>query len=195
MNQQTSQVLQERRHSATQRLFIALWPDPELRRHIASLVSQQDVPATGRWTPIDNVHITLVFLGEVDEQARKCINQAAGKIRGHSFRLLLDRIGYWSRPQILWLAPTHVPAELQSLYENIKAGIGACGVSMDERPYKPHLTLARKIKRPPPKFKFQPLPWHVTEYSLMESLPSPNGGINYQQLASWQLDRQGLGSS
>ena len=189
MNHKSISDSQQQGYSATQRLFMALWPDLGLRRHIASLVSQHDIPVSVRCTPIDNIHSTLVFLGDVDGQSRACIEQVAGAIHGHSFRLLLDRIGYWSRPQILWLAPTHVPEELLTLYEGIKGGIGACGgLKLDERTYKPHLTLARKVKRPPPKIKFQPLSWDVTEYCLMESKPSPNGGVYYQRLATWRLD-------
>jgi len=172
----------------TERLFIALCPDDNLRQGIVDLTGLQHITDFGRRIPIDNIHITVVFLGQLDKPARACIEQAAGDVRGKSFELILDRLGYWSRPQILWLAPSHIPPELNSLCEAMKARFIKCGVTLDKRPYKPHLTLARKVKKPPPGIKIEPLSWHVKQYSLMESLPSPGGGVNYQELACWQLD-------
>jgi len=172
----------------SQRLFIALWPDGDLRQKIVNLNGLENITDFGRRVSIDNIHITLFFLGQVDRALRACIEQAAGDTRGKSFTLLLNRLGYWSRPQILWLAPLHIPHELISLSEDMKARLIKCGVTLDKRPYKPHLTLARKVKSPPPKIKIEPLLWNVRQYSLMESLPSPGGGVNYQELAYWQLN-------
>ena len=170
------------------RLFFALCPDDVLRSEIAELEVSGDLAGTGRHVPVINVHITLVFLGQVDNQTIECIEQVAAETGGNSFRLILDRVGYWSKPQILWLAPSRVPRELSDLFENIQARLGKCNVPVDQRPYKPHITLARKVKKPPPKIKFDPLIWHVKQYSLMESLTTPGGGVKYQELACWQLD-------
>ena len=175
-------------HQGSQRLFIALCPDGDLRQRVVNLEGLKAVTDFGRRIPFDNIHITLFFLGQVDKPTRSCIEHGAGSIRGKSFELILDRFGYWTRPQILWLAPSHIPPELLSLFENMKARLVKCGVTPDKRPYKPHLTLARKVKKPPPGIKIEPLLWHVKQFSLMESLPSSNGGVNYQELACWELD-------
>ena len=174
-------------NQGSQRLFIALWPDSDLRQEIVNLKGLENITDLGRRIPIDNIHITLFFLGQVDRSLRACVEHAAGEVRGKSFMLQLDRLGYWSRPQILWLAPMQIPQELISLFADMKARLIKCGMTLDKRPYKPHLTLARKMKKPPPKIKIEPLLWHVRQYSLMESLPSPEGGVNYQELACWKL--------
>lgn len=171
-----------------QRLFFALCPDDVLRGKIAELGDSGNLAGAVRRVPVANIHITLVFIGQVDYQTRECIEQVASETGGNSFRLILDRVGYWSKPQILWLAPSRVPCELSVLFENMQVRLGKCSVPVDQRPYKPHITLARKVKTPPPKIKFDPLIWHVKQYSLMESLPAPDGGVEYQELACWQLD-------
>lgn len=170
-----------------QRLFFALCPDDDLLMQMAKLEDFGNMTEVGRCIPVDNLHITLVFLGQIDTLTRACIEQIAAEVGGDSFRLVLDRVGYWSRPQILWLAPSHVPSALTALFENMLAGLGKCRVTLDKRPYRPHITLARKVKNPPPRIKFEPLIWHVRQYSLMESLPSPDGRVNYQELACWKL--------
>jgi len=171
-----------------QRLFFALWPDNDLRLAVQNLKSLTDITDFGRCISIDNIHITLVFLGQIDMPAKSCAECAAEHIHGKSFKLVLDRLGYWSKPQILWLAPSQIPLELTALYDLMKSRLIKCGVTLDERPYKPHLTLARKVKKPPPRIKIEPLTWHVKQYSLMESRQSPGGGVNYQELACWKLE-------
>ena len=171
-----------------QRLFFALCPDDDLRRRIAIREDFGNISAAGRRVSVDNMHITLVYLGQVEARTRACVEQVATEIVGQSFRLVLDRIGYWSGPQILWLAPTRVPRALNNLFENMLAGLGKCSVTLDKRPYRPHITLARKVKKPPPGIRFEPLVWDVREYSLMKSSSSPDGGVNYQKLACWRLD-------
>lgn len=175
-------------HRTSRRLFIALYPDEDIRRAIINAKGLQTITDFGRRVTVDNIHITVFFLGQVDGPLRSCVEQAVEGIRGRSFNLILDRLGYWSRPQILWLAPSRIPEELTSLYENMKSRLAKCGVTPDKRAYKPHLTLARKVKRPPPRIKIEPLSWHVKQFSLMESLPSPGGGVIYQELACWELD-------
>jgi len=174
-------------NQGSQRLFIALYPDKALRQEIAGLQGLGGIMESGRRIPVDNIHTTLFFLGQIDQPSRACIEHAAGDVCGKSFKLVLDRLGYWSRPQILWLAPSQMPHELITLLENMKTRLVKCGVTPDKRPFKLHLTLARKVRKPPPRIKIEPLLWHVKHYSLMESLPSPNGGVNYQELACWEL--------
>ena len=169
------------------RLFFALCPGDDLRHQLAKLAEAGNLQAAGKRVPVDNMHITLVFLGQVKAQTQACIEQVAAEISGPSFRLILDRIGYWSRPQILWLAPSRVPGALSTLYEKMCTGLGSCSVTLDTRRYRPHMTLARKVKKPPPGIRFEPLVWDVRQYSLMKSSPSQDGGVNYQELACWQL--------
>lgn len=170
-----------------QRLFFALWPDNDLRQAIENLQGLRGVKDFGRRIPLDNIHITLAFLGNVDKTRKECMVHEAGSMHGRSFKLVLDRLGYWSRPQILWLGPSHLPHELGSLSEMMNMRLLKCGVTPDERPFKPHLTLARNVKKPPPRIKIEPVTWDVKRYSLMKSLPAPTGGVNYQELASWEL--------
>lgn len=188
MSSPAARLVQTENNQESQRLFIALWPEEELRKQIVNPEGLEKITDLCQRTAIDNIHMTLFFLGPVVRPSRACIERAMGDMRSKSFTLILDRLGYWSGPQILWLAPSHTPHQLISLREGIKPHLVRCDVMIDKRPYRPHITLARKVKKPPPKIKIDPLSWHVNQYSLMESLPRPSGGVNYQELAHWKLD-------
>ncbi len=127
----------------TQRLFFALWPSEEVRSGLvevmASLHARRAKPVAA-----ENLHITLLFLGSVTAQTRICAEKIAEEIAGHSFELRLDQIGFWPKSGILWLGAREVPESLAALVRDLHLGIAGCGIDLDARPFKPHVTLMRK---------------------------------------------------
>jgi 2'-5' RNA ligase len=168
------------------RLFLALWPDDELRRRLRHLLDRTVQIRSGRPEPIANLHVTLVFIGNVAGGRVAPIERAAAGLSGTAFELALDRIGYWGRSRILWLGPREVPAALFSLVKDLRAALEPCGVTAETRPYLPHMTLARKVRHPPPAGVIDAVNWRVNTYSLMESVPLERGSA-YRELAAWRL--------
>lgn len=170
----------------TQRLFFALWPEEDLRRqlhrHCKSLLRN----AGGRPVPVENLHITLAFLGNVDAQQQRCIEAMADKIICPTFDLQLDRVGHWSRSRVLWLGSTHTPEALATLVAELHAGATACGLKMEARPYHAHLTLKRKLARAPQVLDFQPLHWSVRHFVLVRSVTYAQG-VQYEVIREWPL--------
>ncbi len=80
------------------------------------------------------LHLTLVFLGQVDANRRRCLEDAAGGVRIGRFSLELDVAGYWRGPRALWLGCSRSPP-LLDLVAVLQRTAKACGIAPDERPY------------------------------------------------------------
>jgi 2'-5' RNA ligase len=168
-----------------ERLFFALWPDARVRRGLLGI--RDGLPGfRGRPTHPEDMHITLVFLGQVEPERRACVERAVAAVRGRPFELQIDQVGFWGRPRILWCGPGSVPDELQRLVGELKAVLADCGFEPERRPYAAHVTLARKAR--PVRFQEleRPLSWPVGEFVLVAS---GRGGEppRYRVLKRWRL--------
>jgi len=167
------------------RLFFALCPDVRVRAEIQAKV--RAIPLVGgRQVAEKNTHITLAFLGSVDEQTSAALIMAAADLRIAPFSLRLDQIGWWSKPKIAWLAPSRYPAALPRLAAALGMIAQDCGLTPDERPFRPHLTLARKGRRPDANILLTPISWNINEFCLLESIPAEKG-VEYKVKRSWPL--------
>ncbi|MDX1489425.1 MAG: 2'-5' RNA ligase family protein, partial [Acidiferrobacterales bacterium] len=75
-----------------QRLFLALWPDDDVRNRVVALISKLLRAGDGRAVGRENLHATLFFLGPTDSRARDCIERMASALEGRTFSLMLDRV-------------------------------------------------------------------------------------------------------
>ena len=167
------------------RLFFALWPDAGVRSQIAEVVELLP-DNSGRRVRPENLHITLVFLGNVQEQFIPELTAGAQRLKIPGFSLQIDQGGWWKRPKIAWLAPEHTPAPLLELAEQINQLIKRAGLSVEKRSYRPHLTIARKVNRPVNSLRFEPIYWNVKDFCLVESVTHEHG-VRYQVRQSWSL--------
>jgi 2'-5' RNA ligase len=166
----------------TRRLFFALWPGDDVR-HALFHWQTQNLPADVRWQHRADLHLTLHFLGDVDAALVDDLRHLGDDVGLSRFTIMLDEIGYWPRPQVLWAGPTLAPGELVALYRRLEPGLQALGLETERRTYRPHLTLARKLGR---RFDWQPLPplaWQVNEMALVESCPGD--APRYHPIARW----------
>ena len=169
------------------RLFFALWPDNGVRARLAEVTGSLPVNA-GRHVPPQNLHITLVFLGNVEEQDIPGLAAAAARLEIPRFSLQIDRCGWWKQAKVAWLAPAYTPAPLLELVGQVNRLSTKAGLPVDKRDYHPHLTIARKVTRPLTTLSFEPVRWDVREFCLVES-------VTHQQGAKYQvMQRWGLGS-
>lgn len=170
----------------TQRLFFALWPDDRVRRALGELAERGGL-RHGRRVPLENLHITLVFLGAVTPEQRACVESVAGTLRVPAFLLTLDRTGWWRRPQVFWAGASEVPPPLLTLVDGLRSGCQGCGFPPEERPFAAHATLARKVAGPPRGDAPGALAWPVEAFSLVESHLAPEGSV-YRVLRTWPLE-------
>ena len=99
----------------------------------------------------------------------------------------IDRIGSWRKPNILWAAPASPPAPLIELVAALSGNLAQLGFTPERRPYRPHVTLARKGT----PVDYQPLEqgphWKVSGFVLATSGGRPPGA-RYRVLKKWSLD-------
>ena len=172
---------------STERLFFALWPDDDVRQAI----NQQSQPiiqnVNGKTTPLENWHITLAFLGDVDMPTKQCMQQVAGTVQGGHFSLSLDKLGYWPKPRILWLGASQTPDNLRDLVTNLNTNLSGCGYRPDTRPFQINLTLMRKANRIETLPSITPICWSVNDFCLVHSI-FDSSGSRYEVVARWALN-------
>lgn len=172
----------------TLRLFFALWPDEAVRASLAQYIETLKQTATARWVEPENLHITLAFLGGVNEDQLPLVDRIGDGIDGQSFELTLDRIDFWPKRGIVWLSPSSTPAVLENLANGLTAELKRAGFVMENRPYRAHLTLARKAhpRSISSRVLDNPIRWNVGSFCLIESHLSRMGS-RYRVRKSWNL--------
>lgn len=167
----------------SQRLFFGLKP-PVGQAEAMHLALQAQRDVRGAPHPPQDLHLTLVFLGLVDD-AERVIACVAG-IEAPAFELCLDRFAYWPGPRVLLLEPSRVAPELTALVRVLQERLAGCGFSPDHRSYRPHLTLARQARPIDACAPEGPFRWPVEEFALFAS-GGGGAGPRYRVLRSWPL--------
>lgn len=167
-----------------QRLFFALWPDDAVRNACANIIKQAKNNHNGKAVQLDNLHITLAFLGNVSTAQRECVEAVADSISMTPFKLEFDHVGWFKRPKVLWLGTQETPDALVQLVTGLGHGVRGCNIELDKRPFAAHLTLMRKV-REFSELEIEPVEWCVDRFCLVQSFTYPEG-VEYRVVRSWQ---------
>ena len=166
------------------RLFFALWPSEQTRKQIDS-VNQSIHQRGSRKLAAGNLHVTLVFLGNTSATNELVLRKSAGNISVQPFELHFNQLVFWQKPKILCLTTQRYDAQLTALVKALNHIVEQCGMHTEVRPYKPHITLARKAQKLI-DCEVQPIAWQVDSFCLIESCSTPNGVV-YQVLKRWHF--------
>lgn len=168
------------------RLFFAIWPPAHQRDELARLARRLAHISRGRATEAANLHLTLAFLGEVDEALLPQLSALGVQLAAlPAAPMALTRTGSWSNG-IVWAAPEQTPAELLELVGQLNIGLAALGLPVEKRRYTPHLTLARRAHRLLAGHSIEPVPWPLDHLSLVAS-QLDGAGSRYTILGRWPL--------
>jgi 2'-5' RNA ligase len=150
-----------------------------------------------KWIGRDQMHLTLRFIGEVDESRFHAIQTALGEIQAAPFEFRLKGVGQFpprGTPRVLWVGLS-APEALTDLQRRVELVLTGLGLEGEDRPFSPHITLGR-VKTPPPAllvntflnknrpFETPPIP--VSEFILYSSQLRPQGAL-YQREAVYPL--------
>lgn len=161
------------------RLFLALWPDEAVRRQLVSAQRAWLWPARAARVPADRLHLTLHFLGEIQEREAHALAAALPPCK-LTFTLRLDRAALW--PQgIAVLEPSDAPAGLAALNADLASLLRAQGLRVEARAFRPHVTLARHAQGSMPPAELPTIEWAVRGYALVRSRPGASAG--YEPIA------------
>jgi len=164
---------------ATRRLFFALWPDMRQRDRMRNFISPVARLVEGRAVERHNWHITLAYIGEFPEARIDELHEARMAVNVEPFRLRFDRLEFWPRPKIAALVAATVPAELERLMEDLKGRIFAAGVELEQRTYRPHVTVVRTARQFETQRLAQSAAIEWDSFKLIESISEP-GGVIYR---------------
>jgi len=99
-----------------------------------------------RFVRSEHLHLTLVFIGEVPDDATKLVEAMSADIGQRPFRLVFGGLGVFpanGAPRVLWLGVVDGLRQAIDLHAHVAAKLTGAGVAVDKRPFHPHLTLAR----------------------------------------------------
>jgi len=174
------------------RLFVGIEFPPELKLHLSLL---QSGIAAARWIDPGNFHLTLRFIGEVDEGTAADVDEALLRLKARPFSLQLSGVGVFGGDKLrtLWVGVER-KAALSTLQGKIEQALIRAGLPPEPRKFSPHVTLARL--RDPRRHElqeylaahaqFRAAPLRVERFSLIASYPTKAGSV-YEDQADYEL--------
>lgn len=135
------------------RTFIALELNEAVQRHLSEVIREMASALPDlRWVNPAGIHLTLAFLGELDDkqlaQAVAAAEAAASSAQPFSYRLTQPGIfGSPRSPRVLWMGIEEPSGKLNQLHQSLNRQLEQRGFEVEKRPFSPHLTLAR-VKAP-----------------------------------------------
>ncbi|HEV2228456.1 MAG TPA: RNA 2',3'-cyclic phosphodiesterase [Steroidobacteraceae bacterium] len=182
----------------TRRLFFALWPEEAQRAALEHAAAKTVRHCGGRPVPESKLHVTLAFLGSVPQSRIGELSAIAGRVAAgfprDALPLVIDLEGFehWGKPQLLTVlerkeeapgAPASGVAELARILGRETA---AAGFSPDLKPFRVHVTVARKVARAPRSSEMRKVQWSFDAFALIESRTLAEGPV-YSVVESYVL--------
>jgi 2'-5' RNA ligase len=155
---------------ASFRLFIALWPDDAVRASLAEYQARWEWPRGAARVPADRLHVTLHFLGQVEAAGVVALADGLDHADpGPSFSLRFTAPAVWQGG--IAVLGTSQPPALVALHARVAALLGLLSLRTERRPYRPHVTLARKAAGATPAGDVPSIDWRVRDLALVASQP------------------------
>jgi RNA 2',3'-cyclic 3'-phosphodiesterase len=179
------------------RLFIALDIPTEIGERLAGYMERARALAPeARWARVEGLHVTLKFVGHVDDAIVEQIKAALKSIKAAPFVVKFAGVGFFPNPnaaRVFW-AGVDGGESLPHVASSIDSALEKLGFPRETKPYHPHLTLARTSSRPlrelrqllddpPPQFGTMT----AREFFLYQSQPQ-KGGSKYTKLERFALE-------
>jgi RNA 2',3'-cyclic 3'-phosphodiesterase len=183
------------------RIFIAVKVNPEetflkMISYFKSVLNSENI----KWINPENIHITLAFLGDTEDELIKDISSMLNKVCGNSgyFDLTIRGTGVFRNindPRIIWTNIDH-SEKINALTDKILTGLANLNIKLEDKPFKPHITIGRmkhlnnkgtfkKLTEQYQNTELQKL--QVTEVVLYESILLPQGP-KYIPIGRYKLD-------
>jgi len=181
------------------RLFVALDVPEETRRSLGETIQKfENICRGARWMRPASIHITLKFIGHVDEIKLPAIKDSLGQVKFKAaVEIAFRHFGFFPNerhPHVFWLGIEAGP-DLAALAWDVASSLKSAGIPAESREFKPHLTLARfKTAEGLPRLRelVAPLAYQTfgttaaTEFHLYESMLNSSGAV-HTRLATYRF--------
>lgn len=165
------------------RLFLAIRLSPPMK---AALVRAREelyrAEVRGNFTPEENLHLTLAFIGELPEP--EPVLEALAPVRFAPFPLRLEGLGCFG--DLWWAGMTSSPP-LDALARRVRRALAEGGIPFDRKRFSPHVTLLRRARGTVPPIRVPEASMTVEAFSLMRSDRGKNGML-YRELARFPAE-------
>ena len=169
------------------RLFIAINFPADIKAEIAKIRDNvKEAAFRGNFSFDENLHLTLVFLGECDAQQTETVKSVFDEIVFSEFPLSLEKVGYFKRDSgATWWVGLKENKPLSDLQANLTGRLQQKGFILESRKYFPHVTFGREVKLRPGfvQPKVMQVGFKVTSIELMKS-ERINGKLTYTPIYS-----------
>jgi 2'-5' RNA ligase len=165
------------------RVFFALWPDDCTRARIAAAAAALPASAGVSFVPPENYHVTLAFVGEIAMSGLAVLQQIGGTQRAAACTIEIDAYDYWREAKVLVAVARQTPGALMELSAQLH---GALAAHHAAPPFRPHVTLARKVAQAPVLQAMSPFSWRTRSFGLVSSDTSGAHSV-YTVVDSWPL--------
>lgn len=175
------------------RTFIAIELPQEIKDTLGRLQAKLKVAgADVKWVEPKNIHLTLKFLGEIDEQAVSRISSSLEEVcrAGKPFTIELSSLGAFpdaASPRIIWIGLKRGNKEVKEIFQNIEKHLAILGIPREEREFSAHITIGRtrsgKNRQELTKLLLAPAQnlsewqFQVSKITLFKSTLTPRGPI------------------
>lgn len=172
---------------SARRLFVALALPGPVRDELTKLAT----PLAGvTWTRLEQLHLTLRFLGDVPEEKIESVTTHLATVRVEPFVLPVEGVGAFppkAPPRVLWIGVGRGHPRLHQLRQRVDDALLAAGLlDLDMRTFQPHVTLARcgaEAAKPVAKWlqshaEFAAPPFRVAAFDLCASGLRPEGAVH-----------------
>lgn len=185
------------------RIFFALDIPAEIRAKMTEFMERARLYAPGaRWARVEGLHVTLKFVGHVSEAKVEEMKTALTSLEAAPFEVGFEDAGFFPNersPRVFWIG-VHAGEALAQLAANIDQALAGVGIAREEKPYRPHLTLARASSAPhgnqelkqlslllekEPAARFGTMT--AREFWMYQSQPQ-KGGSKYTKLERFRLE-------
>ncbi|MFO1078529.1 MAG: RNA 2',3'-cyclic phosphodiesterase [Planctomycetota bacterium] len=132
------------------RCFLALDVPPPVCTHLSNVAHEALTAGRVKWVPPQQMHLTLVFAGDVDDDTVELLHDAIDQVDLAPMQFALDHLGCFpprGEPRVLWAGLTGDLEELERLLAELLTYTDHAGIPRDDRPFTPHITLGR-VKSP-----------------------------------------------
>lgn len=163
---------------STKRLFFGLWPDDRQRDQLRNAISPVAKLVEGSMVYRGEWHVTLAFIGELNESRIPELQQAASAVPFEPFRLRFDRAEFWPRSKVAVLMAQTIPTELDALVRGLNSILTDAGILVEPRAFRPHITIVRRARPFETQRLAQPVTVEWNGFELIESV-SERGSRTY----------------